>query len=124
MGYMTVISILNDGFSAIKENPKEFVDKIEEGISGVKSYSSGTCLTNKNINNYSVGNHANPMWVKKPLHTDSPQLTLSYQNMLVAFGAFNDIEDLELRKKLLEKAKEVLRYEEMLIKKLEENNKK
>lgn len=38
MGYMTTITILNDGFDQIKENPKEFVDAINDGMDGYRRF--------------------------------------------------------------------------------------
>ena len=38
MGYMTVVSILNDAWHDIKENPKAFIENISKGMQG-RSYS-------------------------------------------------------------------------------------
>lgn len=80
MGMMTVVSILNDAWPLIKENPEQFIKNIEDGM---YNYSG------KAVNMYPVGNHANPMEVHRSFHN-------SLNHVLIVGG--NHMEDLtELR---------------------------
>ena len=80
MGRMTVVSILNDAWPIIKENPDQFIKNIEEGMDNCNG---------RSINMYPVGNHANPMEVHRSFHS-------SLNHVMVVGG--NHMEDLvELR---------------------------
>lgn len=118
MGYMTTITILNDGFSQIKENPKEFVEKISEGMNGYRRFLGSTEINN--INSFGVGNHCNNIMVATSNHADDPRMFISYQNSLDIIGWGNDSKHLEYRKRLLKIAKGMIQYEEEQIKKLEQ----
>lgn len=119
MGYMTTITILNDAWHIIKENPEEFINNIDNGINGLRRI-NGKYDRSKYINSYGVGNHCNPMEVAKSNHADDPRLFLTYGNMMVALGYFNDIDNLQLRKDILKIAKGIIKDEEREIKSLEE----
>ncbi|WP_342423097.1 hypothetical protein [Paenibacillus sp. FSL E2-0178] len=119
MGYMTTITILNDGFSQIKDNPKEFVDKIGEGMNGNRRFLGSTEINN--VNSFGVGNHCNNVIVAKSNHADDPRLFISYQNSMDTIGWGNDDSThLEYRKRLVKIAKGMIQYEEEQIKKLEQ----
>jgi hypothetical protein len=75
MGYMTVVSILNDAWETIKENPDQLLKNIEEGMN---SYGN-------TVQSFPVGNHANPMEVHSSFHAN-------HQVVLVVGG--NHMEDL------------------------------
>lgn len=49
MGYMTKITILNDGLHKIENNKERFVDNINYGINGRDCFGR---YTNKQINSY------------------------------------------------------------------------
>lgn len=66
MGRMTIVSILNDGWATIKENPKQFIDNIEAGM---ENYYDG-----KHVHMYPVGNYANPMEVHTAFHDSQMQI--------------------------------------------------
>ena len=74
MGYMTCVSILNDGFDQIEKHPEEFVRNIKKGMSQYHGSS---------VESYPVGNHANPMDVKRSQHADTPQVVLLYANEMI-----------------------------------------
>lgn len=38
MGYMTTITILNDAFDQIKNNPNEFIEQINKGLNGISDF--------------------------------------------------------------------------------------
>lgn len=115
MGYMTTITILNDGFDQIKQNPERFVENIQLGMNGINTWRK----RERKINTYSVGNHCNPMEVAQSHHADEARLYLVYQNMMTTFGWANDLEDIKLRKRLLEEVKFIIEEEERKIKELE-----
>ena len=61
MGYMTVVSILNDAWDTIKENPEQFIKNIEEGMESRYGLA---------VQSYPVGNYANPMEVHRSFHAN------------------------------------------------------
>lgn len=61
MGFMTVVSILNDAWDTIKENPEQFIKNIEEGMENYHGSS---------VQHYPVGNYANPMEVHRSFHAN------------------------------------------------------
>ncbi|KAA9007261.1 hypothetical protein F4V43_01885 [Paenibacillus spiritus] len=117
MGYMTTITVLNDEFSQIKANPKEFVDKICEGMRGYRR--SLNSIEISNVNSFGIGNHCNNVIVAKSNHADDPRMFITYQNSMDIIGWGNDSKHLEYRKRLLKIAKKMIEYEEQQIKKLE-----
>lgn len=118
MGYMTTITILNDGFSQIEKSPKEFVENISEGMNGIRRYLGS--IERNNINSYGVGNHCNNVIVAKSNHADDPRMFISYQNSMDIIGWGNDSTDIEYRKRLVKIAKGMIQYEEEQIRKLEQ----
>lgn len=115
MGFMTTITILNDGFDQIEKYPKEFVECIKDGKDGVIKPGG---ISNKLVNDYGVGNFCNCVKVAQSHHADNPRLYLVYQNMMVSLGLNNDITNIELRKRLLEIAKTLIKNEEEQIKRI------
>lgn len=83
MGYMTVISVLNDGFENIKRHPGQFLENIEKGM-----VSNGPT-----VKSYPVGNHGNPMEVHRSVHADTPQLLLAHCNSLTDINAVRENKD-------------------------------
>lgn len=75
------------------------------------------------IYEYGIGNHCNPIIISKSQHADLDRLYLVGGNMMTELGYFNDITNLELRKKFLKRAKYIIKEEEKLIKETENNNK-
>ncbi|WP_097005259.1 hypothetical protein [Lacrimispora amygdalina] len=84
MGYMTIISILNDAWETIKQHPEEFIDNIEKGM----EYYRG-----KTVKSYPVGNHCNPMVVHQSEHADTPQLLLAHCNSMIDLNAVRENKD-------------------------------
>ncbi|MEK4006501.1 hypothetical protein [Paenibacillus sp. FSL H3-0333] len=117
MGYMTTITILNDGLSQIKDNPEEFVDKISEGMNGYRRFLGS--IERNSVSTFGVGNHCNNVMVAASNHADDPRMFISYQNSMDIIGWGNDSTHLEYRKRLLKIAKGMIQYEEEQIKKLE-----
>ena len=117
MGFMTTITFLNDCWDQIEKNPEEFIENIKSGMDGIDRFDNRRI---KFINNYGIGNCCNSIDVSSSHHADDFRLYLVGQNMMTTFGYANDINDLELRKKLLETAKWIIEDEESRIKELEE----
>jgi len=114
MGYMTTITFLNDAEDQIMKNPDQLVQNIRMAMLGITEHTG---------REMGVGNHANCMKALPTHHADTPQLMLAYQNMTVAFGYYNDLKDprhLELRKRLLRIAQEILYQEKCLIREMED----
>jgi hypothetical protein len=114
MGYMTTITILNDRWSDIEKNPEQFLENIQEGMNGYGAYFNES----KSINYYSFG-----VRVAKSHHADYPHLYMAFGNSMIGFGYGNDITDVELRKKYLKMAKDILKAEQEEIKRLEKESK-
>ena len=68
MGYMTVVSILNDAWHDIKENPEQFVANIEKGMHDYD--------TSKVIHHYPIAGYCNPMEVRRSFHANQSNLLL------------------------------------------------
>lgn len=108
MGYMTVVSILNDGLDVIKKQPEEFVNNIECGVDGISA--DRKYRYSNNVNDYPVGNFANPMEVAKSFHADNPQIFYVGQNcmtMLTDWTASSK-EDMEFQLERIKEAKKTL----------------
>lgn len=121
MGYMTTITILNDGFGNIEKDPQKFTDNIKDGMNGINRWD---LTKRKNINSYGVGNHTNLMEVAKSHHADDPRMYVIFQNSMDCIGWGNDSEHLEHRKRVLKIAKDMICREEEEIKRLEKEKTK
>ena len=123
MGYMTVISFLNDAEDQVKKNPERLAEIVSQAMMGINSeeHLGGR---KKLIQNYGIGNHCNPINSLKPQHADVPLLCLAYQNMLLPIGYnnknYNDQVDVRIRKESLQIIKRLIKEEEKIIKQLEE----
>lgn len=103
MGYMTIISILNDGWSRIKENPKEFIDKIETGMFTYRG---------KQVSHFSIGTFSSPLAVVKSKHADVPQLVYCQHNSTTDISAVSENKDslsqLKYHKEVLNNSKQLI----------------
>lgn len=108
MGYMTPILILNDALENVKENPTQVVDNI---LKGMEMYDHSK--------EFSIGNHTNPMQVLRPHHANIPKMILSHGNQFMELGRGNQVKNIDYRKKMLERAKQILEEEERSIQELE-----
>lgn len=103
MGYMTIISILNDGWSRIKDNPKEFIDKIETGMFSYRG---------KQVSHFSIGNFSSPLAVVKSKHADVPQLVYCQHNSTTDISAVSENKDslnqLKYHKEVLNNSKKLI----------------
>lgn len=109
MGYMTIVSILNDAWDVIEKHPEEFIKNIEKGMHLYKG---------KTINDFPVGNYCNPMEVHQSVHADVPQLLLAHRNALTDLNAVKENKDSLF---LMQYQMESLQLAKNLIKCAEEN---
>ncbi|WP_373262240.1 hypothetical protein [Hungatella hathewayi] len=109
MGYMTIVSILNDAWDVIEKHPEEFIENIEKGMHLYKG---------KTINDFPVGNYCNPMEVHQSVHADVPQLLLAHRNALTDLNAVKENKDSLF---LMQYQMESLQLAKNLIKCAEEN---
>ena len=116
MGYMTTVTFLNDCWDQIKKNPEEFVDNINMGMDGIDIFDR---RKRKSIVNYGIGNCCNGIDVAQSHHADDFRLYLVGQNMMTTFGYANDLDNIKLRKQLLETVKWIIKDEEKRIKESE-----
>lgn len=94
MGYMTVVSILNDAWDTIKQNPEQFIKNIEEGMHNYNG---------KAVNHYPVSNYANPMEVHTSFHANLNHVLVvggNHMEDVVAFQPSRSQEDFYLAYKL------------------------
>lgn len=123
MGFMTVVSILNDGWDTIKKHPEQFIKNIEMGMNGDDE--SGISIHNSMVNEYAVGNFANPMEVSKSFHADISHLFYVGQNCMTVLTDYTvkDKRDIEFQLQRIKEAKNLLRHQEKELKdKLEKFN--
>lgn len=118
MGYMTTVTLLNDGWSNIEADPKGFVEKVRLGMHGISEDNKWE----KNINTYRLGNHSGIIDVLASHHADEARLLLIYQNAMTVIGYGNDSKSIEQRKRALVQAKQMIKWEEEQIKKLEQES--
>ena len=84
MGYMTVISILNDAWETIRENGEEFFNGIERKMMPEDD---------KLIHDVSVKGYCNYVQVHTSNHASIPVLCLAHQNNLVDINDIGAIRD-------------------------------
>lgn len=118
MGYMTTITILNDGWDQIKKNPEKFVENISEGMHGIKRRVGGG-IDRQAISTFGLGNHCNLMDVAVSHHADDARMYVTWANTMNIVGWGNDSEHLKHRKDVLAIAKQMIKREEEEIKRME-----
>ena len=115
MGYMTVVSILNDAWENIKRHPDEFIENIEKGMFDTKRCRS--------VEWYSVGSYVNPMEVSKSFHADNDQVFYVGKNTMTNLTDWNSKSknEIEFQLKRMKQAKSAIN---LLEKELKERLKK
>jgi len=99
MGYMTIITFLNDGFDQIEKYPEQFIDAIKLGMYGIdKNIRNNSDTRRKFITTHGVGNHSGLIDVAKSHHADYFRLYLVGRNIMTTFGYANEIDDIKYRK--------------------------
>ena len=84
MGYMTVISVLNDAWDEMKDKPNVFIENIQKGM---HDYNETL------VHDYSVGPYANYMEVHASFHSSESKL------LLVGLNHMEDVENVATYKK-------------------------
>lgn len=82
MGYLTTITIYNDGCDLIKKYPKEFAEKVYDSCLGVYTI-------DKSSNTFGLGYHGNLVTVQKPRHADDHTIYVHNGNTLVEVNAYS-----------------------------------
>lgn len=121
MGYMTVVTISNDGWEIIKRNQVEFIENIEAGMNGLNSINGRYSLDY--VNEYSVGNFHCPMKVSKSFHADSPNVFWVGRNGMVQLTDANADTEKAIKEqlnKITESKKLINIYEKLLKEKLKQ----
>lgn len=111
MGYMTVVSILNDAWETIKRHPEEFIENIEKGMNH-PYYQDGA------VQSYPVGNYYNPMEVAASFHADVPQVFYAGRNCMTMLTdhTAKKKNDIEFQLERAQEAKKVLNRQEKELK--------
>lgn len=104
MGFLTTITIYNDGASEIKKHSKELAEKVYKACSSIQR--------NRYGNWDSLGSHANMLTLQKPRHADDHTLYMHAGNTVIdVFEANSDwaidtfISEMEYHLKRLKKIK-------------------
>jgi hypothetical protein len=79
MGFNTVIMFSNDAYDQFERHPDQTTKNVLKAMNGVK----------ENRHHYGVGNHANPMVVKKPRHADHDMIYMHSGNTLCEMSEYS-----------------------------------
>lgn len=85
MGYLTTITIYNDGCDQIPKNAQDFADKVKDACSGI--YTRGGI--NRPAGEFGVGNHCNLVTVQHPRHADDHTVYVHAGNTVVEMNVFS-----------------------------------
>lgn len=95
MGYMTTITLLNDGFDGIEKNPEKFIASINDAMAGCRDGRKDGC----GITHYSIGTASN-MQTFSSYHADETKILICGQNYMSdltkVFG-FKSAKDIEFQ---------------------------
>lgn len=80
MGYLTTFTIYNDGAYLVKDNPKEFAEKIHQAITSNSPSSF----------DIAINNFANLVRVQKPRHADDHTVYVHMGNCVAEVNAHSD----------------------------------
>lgn len=75
MGYLTTVTIYNDGASNLKKHPEELAEALDLATKSVQR--------NRGRNWDGIGNHANLLTIQKPRHADDHTLYLHAGNTVI-----------------------------------------
>lgn len=114
MGYLTTITIYNDGLDEIEKHPAEFAKIVYDAC-------SGTLTRYGRAVQVGLGSHSNLITVQPPKHADNVQMYMHIGNCLFnANGYSNDFQDMveknpKFAKEIVERAKQMIEESERYI---------
>ena len=111
MGYLTTITISNDGADQIEKHPEEFAKK---------AYNACTGLYTRDKNKtggFGVGCHSNMVIVQKPRHADDHTIYVHMGNTVVEMNSYSDATE-DLMKNHSEYFEDLLKYMQFQVKDL------
>lgn len=79
MGFNTTIMFHNDAYDEFQKHPDQTVKNITMAMNGVR----------ENRHHYGVGNHGNPMVIKRPRHADEETIYVHAGNTLCEMGVYS-----------------------------------
>ena len=112
MGFNTVIMFSNDAYDQFESNPEETMEHILCAMDNVP----------EERRHYGVGNHANPMKVKKPRHASDTMIYVHCGNTLMEMSSYNE-ETEDLMKNHPEFFEKMLNHMEHQVKRLKKISK-
>lgn len=119
MGYMTTISILNDGFHCIAKHPQELVDAISEGMNGMNRQSIFKQQEKEyGVSTFYVGNGGNNTLIAPAFHADDQHVFLVGQNFMYNLNkcyGFTDERTLNFQLQAIETAMSLLETSKKLL---------
>lgn len=83
MGYLTTITIYNDGCDQILKHPEEFAEKVYNACRGDYTPNDGE------KGYFGIGNNANLVTVQKPRHADDHTVYVHMGNTLVEMNSYS-----------------------------------
>ena len=81
MGYLTTITINNDGADNIKNHPVEFADKVVKACAGL--------YARMGVSSFGVGMHGNMVQVQTPRHGDDKTIFVQIDNGVYEINPFS-----------------------------------
>ena len=91
MGYLTTLTIYNDGCDQIEKYPKEFAEKVTQAC-------CGSITRGNKSDSFGLGYHANLVTVQRPRHADDQTLFMHSGNTLIEMNPYSQ-ETLDIAKR-------------------------
>ena len=85
MGYITTISIYNDGADQLKKHPLELAEVLDKACKGVY-----TAPYRNHRGSAGLGNHSNLITVQQPRHADDKTLYVHAGNTVVEMSPYSE----------------------------------
>jgi len=117
MGYLTTVTIYNDGADQLKKHPEELAEVLDNACLGV--YTNGLRGHNGSVG---LGNHANLITVQKPRHASVKTVYVHAGNTVVEMNPY-DKDTAELLERNPEFFDELLQVMEQNVKRLKKMKK-
>jgi hypothetical protein len=111
MGYLTTITIYNDGCDQISKHPEEFAEKVSRACLGVYT-------REESHGSFGLGYHGNLVTVQKPRHADDETIYVHSGNTLMEMNPYSEY-TVEVMKRNPKWTKGLLKMMKARIKELE-----